>query len=452
MVEERLTTATVKIEPSPNNAEILLEVESRAAIEWGVGKLRLVWNRRRFVWKSVLTGLGIGTLTAFLLPAQYESYTRLMPPDDQSGRGLAMLTALTAKAGAGMAGVAGDMLGLKTTGALFVGILGSRSVQDKLIAEFDLQKIYRDSRLENARLDLTKHTAIVEDRKSGIITVTVTDRSAQRARAMANSYVNELNRVVNELSTSSAHREREFLEQRLVAVKQDLESAEKDFSQFSSKNGAIDIKEQGKAMVEAAAILQGQLIAAESELQGLKQIYTDNNVRVRGAEARITELQHQLEKLGGRGESAGSPDSQSYYPSIRRLPLLGVAYADLYRETKVQEAIFETLTQEYELAKVQEAKEVPSVKVLDAASIPESKSFPPRLLIIGCTAFLFGWLGAGWVLGTAMWQNMNPRDPRKLFAEEVLVTVMERMPMLSTNGSGSTHKVRFLPRMHRDRN
>jgi capsule polysaccharide export protein KpsE/RkpR len=447
-VEERLTTASAKIEPHLNEGEILLEVDSAAAIEWGVGKLRLVWNRRRFVWKSVLAGLVIGTLIAFLLPAQYESYTRLMPPDDQSGRGLAMISALTGKAGAGMAGIAGDLLGLKTTGALFVGILGSRSVQDKLIGEFDLQKVYHDSHLENARLDLTKHTAILEDRKSGIITVTVTDRSAQRARAMANSYVGELDRVVNQLSTSSAHREREFLEQRLVSVKQDLQSAERNFSQFSSKSGAIDIKEQGKAMVEAAAVIQGQMIAAESELQGLKQIYTDNNVRVRGAEARIAELQHQLEKLGGRNETAGSPDSQSYYPSIRRLPLLGVAYADLYRETKVQEAIFETLTQQYELAKVQEAKEIPSVKVLDPASIPEGRSFPPRLLIIVVSAFLFGWLGAGWVLGKAMWQSMNPRDPRKLFAKEVVVTVLERVPIFSTNGSGLPQKIKVLARAH----
>jgi capsule polysaccharide export protein KpsE/RkpR len=447
-VENRLTTAPVKIEPHRSNAEILLEVDSAAAIQWGVEKLRLVWNRRRLVWQSVLAGLVIGTVIAFLLPAQYESYTRLMPPDDQSGRGLAMLTAMTGKGGAGMAGIAGDLIGLKTTGALFVGILGSRSVQDKLIGEFDLQKVYRESHLENTRVDLTKHTAISEDRKSGIITVTVTDRSAQRARAMANSYVSELDRVVNQLSTSSAHREREFLEQRLVGVKQDLQSAEKNFSQFSSKNGAIDIKEQGKAMVEAAAVIQGQLIAAESEMQGLKQIYTDNNVRVRGAEARIAELQHQLEKLGGRGETAGSPDSQSYYPSIRRLPLLGVPYADLYRETKVQEAIFETLTQQYELAKVQEAKEVPSVKVLDPASIPESRSFPPRLLIMAVSAFLFGWLGVGWVLGKAMWQNMNPRDPRKLFAEEVIVTVMKRVPIFSTNGSGLPQRTEVLPRMH----
>ncbi len=109
-------------------------------------------------------------------------------------------------------------------------------------------------------------------------------------------------------------------------MSQDLESAEKELSQFSSKNATIDIKEQGKAMVEAAALLQGQYIAAQSELEGLKQIYTDNNVRVRAVQARIDELRHQLEKMGGKGESvtevSGQP-SDSLYPSLRKLPLLG---------------------------------------------------------------------------------------------------------------------------------
>src|SRR5258708_5391721 len=138
-------------------------------------------------------------------------------------------------------------------------------------------------------------------------------------------------------------------------------------------------------MVEAAATLQGQLIAAESQYEGLKQIYTGNNVRVRSVKARIDELQRQLQKLGGKGESATSVSdlpADSLYPSIRKLPLLGVKYADLYRRTKIQEAVLETLTKEYELAKGQEAKEIPTVKGLDAANIPDKKSYPPRLLIM----------------------------------------------------------------------
>lgn len=453
-MDETRTPTETRIEPRSSKREILLEVESAAAIDWGVEKLRLVWDRRRFVWKSVLVGLLIGAAFAFLLRPEYESYTRLMPPDDQSNRGLAMITALAGKsggggAGAGMAGMAGDLLGVKTTGALFVGILASRTVQDDVIGKFNLQKVYRDKRLEQARLDLTKHTTVVEDRKSGIITITVTDRSPQRAREIANEYVSELNRVVTQLSTSAAHREREFLENRLVTVKQDLENAEKQFSQFSSKSGAIDIKEQGKAMVEAAAILQGQMMAAQSELEGLRQIYSDGNVRVRSTQARIAELQHQLQKLGGSQQNevvAGSSEDNSIYPSIRRLPLLGVTYADLFREAKVEEVIFETLTQQFELAKVQEAKEVPSVKVLDPGSIPESRSFPPRLLLMALGGFLGCCVGISWLFATAMWTRMDPLDPRKLLAEEVFGTVAERTRTISNNGA----QIKFLSRVRAD--
>src|SRR6202047_11587 len=239
--------------------------------------------------------------------------------------------------------------------------------------------------MEDARKDLEGHTTISVERKSQIIVISVTDRSPQRAAAMGQAYVEELNRLVAQLSTSSARRERIFLEGRLQAVNQDLEAAEKDFSQFASKNTAIDVKEQGKAMVEAAAMLQGQLIAAQSQYEGLREIYTDTNPRVRTLKARIDELQRQLEKLGGKGESATTVSTQpggSLYRSIRKLPLLGVAYADLYRRTKIQEAVLETLTKEYESAKVQEAKEIPTVKVLDHADVPDKKSFPPRLVII----------------------------------------------------------------------
>ena len=142
-------------------------------------------------------------------------------------------------------------------------------------------------------------TDISSDRKSGIITVKVNDKNPDRAAAMGREYVEALNRIVITLNTSSAHKERVFLEERLGQVQQDLEQAEKDFSQFASKNTAIDVKEQGRAMIGAAAELEGQLIAAQTELEGLRQIYTANNVRVRSVQARIDEYRRQLQKLGG---------------------------------------------------------------------------------------------------------------------------------------------------------
>jgi len=177
-----------------------------------------------------------------------------------------------------------------------------------------------------------------------------------------------------QLTTSSAHRERVFLEQRLTGVRQDLETAEKEFSQFASKNATLDITEQGKAIVLAAATLEGQLIAAQSELEGLRQIYTNSNVRVRSVEARISELRKQLQKIGGKTGEAPSGDRESTsdlpYPSLRQLPVLGVPFADKFRQLKVEEVVFETLTKQFEIAKVQEAKEIPTVKVLDRPEVP----------------------------------------------------------------------------------
>jgi len=266
----------------------------------------------------------------------------------------------------------------------------------------------------------------------------VTDHDPKRAQAMGQTYVEELNRLVAELSTSSARRERIFLEGRLQAVSKDLESAEKDFSQFASKNTAIDIKEQGKAMVEAAATLQGELIAAQSELEGLRQIYTDSNVRVRSVRARIEELNHQLEKIGGKGEDLSAPigeQQDSLYPSIRKLPLLGVDYADLYRRTRVQETVFETLTKEYELAKVQEVKEIPVVKVLDSPNVPDKKSFPPRLLIILLGILLAFCATTTWIFGKVAWEQTDSDDVRKLFAQEVLATCKASIRKFGRNGS-----------------
>jgi uncharacterized protein involved in exopolysaccharide biosynthesis len=429
------------IEGSPAHAD---PAEEKAARERAVGKLRLVWNRRQFLLRVTGAGLVLSTLTAFVIPKRFESTTRLMPPDEMNS-GMALLAAATSGRsgsglGASLGSVAGDLLGMKSSGALFIGVLQSRTVQDDLINKFDLRKLYGDRLLEDGREDLGKNTDISEDRKSGIISIRVTDKNPQRAAAMAQEYVEELKRVVTQVNTSSAHRERVFLEERIAQVKQDLESAEKSFSEFASKNTAIDIQAQGKAMIEAGATLEGQMIAAETELQSLRQMYSDGNVRVRATQARVDELRRQLEKLSGKFDTAtvpGGKDDQSMYPSIRRLPLLGVNYADLYRNTKMQEAIFETLTQGYELAKVQEAKETPSVKVIDPPNVPEKKSYPHRLLIILPGTLLPFLFGAAWILGNARWTEIDQQDPRKVFALEIFKTMAAHLPSGSRNGSGA---------------
>ncbi len=452
-----MTQTATKQQPEaaqqPVAGEISLpEMPFEDSREWQAEQLRLFWGRRRFFFRVGAVGLLVSTLVAFLIPKSYTSTTQLMPPDPQSTSGMAMMAAMVAKAGGGLAGVAGDLLGLKSSGALFIGVLRSQTSQDRLIQQFDLRKVYGTRLVVDARTRLDENTSISEDKKSGIITISVRDRSPQRAAALAGAYVDQLNSLVSELSTSSAHRERVFLEVRLKVAKQDLDDASNQLAQFSSKNNTLDIQQEGKAMLDAAGTIAGEMIAAQSQLEGIRQIYTDKNSRVVSLKARVAELRKQLEKLSGTQANAANSTSASSgqtadpsaakaggglpYPTIKSLPLLGAKYGDYYRRAKIQETVYELLTEQYELAKVQEAKETPSVKVLDPARVPEKKSFPPRLLIMLLGTLLAAGVSVLWVLGSNQWQQADPDDPRKILAQEVVAALKAHAPWVTHNGSG----------------
>jgi capsule polysaccharide export protein KpsE/RkpR len=429
MATNQITNRDAKYS-DPHLEEELIVVAEDPAVYRGrtVARFSLLWQERRFLFRSAALGMVASVLIVLLIPVRYTSTTRLMPPD-QAGAGMASMLSALGKGGSELGIIGSELLGLRTSTDLFVGILHSRTIEDQLINKFDLRKVYGVSQWESARKVLESRTDVTADRKSGIVTIAVSDHSAERAAALAHEYVAALNHVVLTQNTSSAHKEREFLELRIGQVQQDLEKAEKDFGDFASKNTAIDVKEQGKAMITAAADLEGQLIAAHTELEGLQQIYTANNVRVRSLQARIEEYQRQLQKLGGKPESAGtgSTSTSDSYPSIRQLPILGVTYADLYRQTKVEEAVFEALTKQYEMAKVEEARETPSVKVLDEGNVPERKSFPPRTLFVLLGTVVAFSLGGAWILAYARWQEIDPQDPGKMLAEEILQTGRARV-------------------------
>ena len=195
-------------------------------------------------------------------------------------------------------------------------------------------------------------------------------------------------------------------------------------------------------MLDAAATLEAQLIAAQSELEGLRQIYADNFIRVRAVRARIEELQKHLQQLSG-GDLANTANAEEHplYPSIRKVAIIGVTYSDLYRRTKIQETLFELLTQQCELAKVQEAKETPSVKVLDEPFVPERKSFPPRLLIMFIFTLFALMIAAIWILGRATWENLGPHHPGKILAQDTYNTIKADLT-LHTSGITPLDRVR----------
>lgn len=392
-------------------------------------KLWVLWRSRNFLWGVTWKTLIASIALAFVVPSHYKSAVRFVPGENSSSSSGSSMMGLLSKAiggdnsSMGLGLDAASLLGAKTPGAFYVEVLKSRTVQDRLIKSFDLRSRYNKSTYFEARKKLASFTDIEEDKKSGVITLTATDYEPGIAAQLANAYVDELNRLAVDLNTSSAHRERQFLEERLSTAKQDLSRASASLSQFTSKNSMVDPQNEGRAVMDAAARMQGELIASATELKGLQQIYSDDNVRVRTLKARMAELQSQLKKLVGQGNDSAVQDPaagwSAPYPSMHTLPGLGSRYAELYREAKIQEAVYAFVTQQLEMAKIQEAKELPIVRVMDAGVASEKRSSPMRSLIVGGSVFGAFLLACFWVVGKNNWEQVPMDDPYRLLAADV---------------------------------
>jgi len=271
---------------------------------------------------------------------------------------------------------------------------------------------------EAAREKLLSRTIIEEDKKSGVISISFKDRDPEVAQRVVKTYIDELNRVLAQVSTSSAKKEREFLEQRLKEEQAALDEAQQKFSQFASKNMALDIPEQTRVTVEAASRLQGELIANRAQLQALEQTYTPENYRVKGLRAHVGELEKELNQLNN-GRAAHAPqDPTNPYPSVKNLPVLGVQWSDLYRSTKIHETVYELLTQQLEMARIQEVKDVPVAKKLDDASMPERKT-PSPVMIVAIAIILSMFLACTGILLRDKWAMWNANDPRRMLLSRV---------------------------------
>jgi capsule polysaccharide export protein KpsE/RkpR len=402
-----------------------LSLASPPAPNW-VDNLRIVWAHRRFLMKATGIALVVSLIIVFLIPKTYVSQARIMPPESGDSS-TALLASLAGRSIQGelLSGLAASLMGGYHSGALFVDLLHSNSVTGVLVDRFQLQHVYRKRYKVDAAKLLVRNTTISQDKKSGVITLSVKDEDPVRARDMAQAYLDQLNAIVNRTSTSSAHQERTFIEARLADVKAQLERAQEALSEFSSKNSTIDLPEQAKATVESEARIQGQLIAAQGELESLRQVYGDGNIRVREAGARVASLKRELEKMGGSAAplqpatATGSDHAESYLP-LRQVPRLAVPFANLYREVRVKETVYDLLTQQHEVARIQEAKDVPAVEIIDAPGIPEKKAFPPRtVLTLAFTLLLFLALSA-FLIFREHWRFMRVDDPRKAFANEVM--------------------------------
>jgi capsule polysaccharide export protein KpsE/RkpR len=387
--------------------------------------IKVLWSHWRIIGWFLGAGLILSVVIAFLIPSEYKSTVQLMPPGWQSTNAslTAPFSAISLASPSG-AGLASGILNSRSPSGPLLGIIASRTMQDDLINRFNLQHVYRVRYLADARKILSRRTDASEDKPTGIVSITVTDRDPVRARDLAAAFVEELDALVVTMDTSAAHRERQFLEQRLKDIQADLESSEQQLGHFSSRTETMDQGAQSKAMLDAISTVQGQLISAQTELHGLQAAYTDESVGVIQAKARVATLSGELQKLEGVGGDNGlAADTEESYPSLRQLPLRSATYADLYRHTKTLEVAYELLSRELEAAKIQEAEEIPSVKVLDPPVIAQKNSFPPRMLLIAAGALLSLLLGGVWIVIREVWCRIDDANPWKVFVQELAASL-----------------------------
>lgn len=331
--------------------------------------LRVVVKRKGMIAKLTVSVAIISTIYCIFLPNIYSATARLLPPQKDVGGG--GVSALLGQMG-GLAGLAGGFLG--GSADLYMGILKSRSVADAVIKRLDLQKRFKTTTLDDTRKVLAG-VVKCQAGKDGIITITAESRDPKMAASLANVMVEELGTRSVQLNLTKAGAERVFLEKRLEVVKQDLSHAEDDLRTFQEKNKMFKVDAQAAASIEGIARLRAEIVSKEVQLASLKSYQTDESPEVKLLQASLAKLRNQLGALSGSGAS-------DVIPSAGNVPDLGLEYARRLRELKTQEAIYEQLKKQYEVAKFSEAKDSSSVQVLDDAVVPMKKSKPKRSLII----------------------------------------------------------------------
>jgi uncharacterized protein involved in exopolysaccharide biosynthesis len=348
---------------------------------------RVLTKRRKLVLGlAILPALFTGLYCYFVATRIYESTAAVLAPKETgSGATMGLAAALAASGGGQLFG------GLLPSGATsrdtFVAILKSRTMADELVARFKLRDYYEAKYSEEAIKRLRDATDVSVSRE-GVISVRVEDKDPKLAADIANAYVTILDRMFAKLGTTEGTRQRAFLADRLERSEKSLREAEEGVRRFAEANRAVGLQEQAKGVIEAGARLKGEVIAAEVALESLRTFSTENNPQVVQQKARIEEMKRQLSRMQYSGGSelpsdsgAGGQARQEYHLPVSKMPGVAVEYARLMREVKIQETVFTLLTQQYEQAKIAEARDMPMVQVLDKAVPAERKSKPKAILI-----------------------------------------------------------------------
>lgn len=352
-----------------NEREIIRpEVEAEEEINL-LELLRVVVRNLPLIVKITAAAALLSVVYSLTLTNVYTAKATLLPPQKDSGGGAA---ALLASMGGGLAGLAG---GLGGSSDLYLGILKSRTVTDSVIKRLDLNTELKSKNADDTRKKL-QGLVKFQAGKDGIITITADYKDPAKAALFANTFIDELQKKSLQLNLTKASTERSFLEKRLIVVKQDLKTAEEDMKTFQEKNKTIKADSQAAAAIEGIARLRAEMVSKEVQLAALRNSMTDENSEVKTLLAGISKLRSQLNAMSGSGGGGG------VIPSVGNAPSIGVEYIRRLRELKTQEALYEQLTKQFELAKINEARDSSSIQVLDEAVAPLRKSKPKRSLIV----------------------------------------------------------------------
>ncbi len=363
-------------------------------------------QRRAVIVKAVIAGTVIGAVLAFLLPNRYTATTRILPPQQNQSLAATMMSGQLAAMGP-LAAVAGRELGLKNPNDLYIGMLKSRTVEDALVWRFDLRKVYWDSRMSDARKDLEKAATITAG-KDGLISISVEDKDRKRAASMANAYVEELRKLTQNVAVTEAGQRRMFFEQQVNQAKESLSAAEQALKETQQKTGMIQLDGQARAIIESVVRLRGQIAAKEVQIHAMKSFATEENPDLAMANEELAGMRAQLAKMERQQTTGGDVAIPT-----GNVPQAGLEYVRRLRDVKYYESIFEALAKQYELARLEEARQGAVIQVVDPAVEPDKKSSPKRWLII-LSGMLLSLVGvSGWVLGNEALQRLKEVEPEQ---------------------------------------
>jgi len=365
---------------SPETREDWQDDEINLLDYWRVLQKR-GWMIMGLVFVSVFTA---GFYSYFVMTKIFESKASILAPRESGGGGTGLAAALAAAGGGQFLG--GLIPGGGSSRDVFVAILKSRTMAQELVDRFRLKEYYSAKYTEAAINGLQGATDISVS-KEGVISVKVEDKDPKLAAEIANAYVTNLDRLFAKFGTTDASRQRAFIVDRLEKTEKDLRQAEETLRRFQERNKTIAMEGQARAAIDAAAQLKGQITAAEVQLEVMRAFATESNPQVQQQRRQIEEMKRQLAQMQyGQGlllpseKRTPGEQRQEFQVPFAKVPELGMELIRLMREVKVQETVFALLTQQFEQAKIAEARDTPIVQVLDKAVPAERKSKPKTTL------------------------------------------------------------------------